>query len=252
MKKVYFVSDFHLGAPDTQKSHEREKKIIQWLDFIKPTAEKIFLLGDIFDFWYEWNNVIPKGFVRFLGKLAELKDYGIEIYFFTVNHDLWAYSYLETEIGIKIIQNPMEIVIQQTKIFLGHGDGLGPKDYKYKILKKIFTNKIAQFFFSKLLHPDFAIWLGKKWSLSRDAYNRDPKFLGEQEWLIQYCREKLKTTTPNYFIFGHRHCQAFFPLTPKTTYINTGVWFKNCPYAELDNGKISLKNFIDYENSCHN
>ena len=252
MKKIYFASDFHLGAPDKNKSLEREKIIIHWLDYIKNDAQKLFLLGDIFDFWYEWNNVVPKGFVRFLNKLSELKDSGIDVIFFTGNHDLWAYDYLNSEFGIEIIREPKLFKINDLEIFIGHGDGLGPKDYKYKILKKIFTSKIIQFLFSNFLHPDFAIWLGKKWSLSRNAYNRNVKFMHEDEWLVQFCREKLKTINPDYFIFGHRHCETFYPLNQKTTYINTGVWFKNCPYAVMENGKIVLKYFDVNENSCHN
>ncbi|MCQ2975567.1 MAG: UDP-2,3-diacylglucosamine diphosphatase [Bacteroidales bacterium] len=241
--KAYFASDFHLGAPDKILSAEREKRIIQWLDFIKNDAEYLFLLGDIFDFWYEWKHVVPKGFVRFLNKIAELVESGTKVYYFTGNHDIWAYNYLADEIGVKIFREPKLFEINGLKIYVGHGDGLGNHDKKYKMLKYLFTNKILQWMFSNLLHPNFAIWLGKKWSLSRNAYSRKPVFHGETEWIVEYIKQNMSNIQADCYIFGHRHCNAEFMINQNTKYINTGVWFNKSPYAILANKNITLKNF---------
>ena len=134
-KKIYFASDFHLGVPDHEASLAREKRIIRWLDHVKGDAHSIYLLGDIFDFWFEYKQAIPKGFVRLLGKLAELRDTGMPIYFFTGNHDMWMFDYFPKELGIPIYREPIELVIENHKLMIGHGDGLGPGDTSYKILK---------------------------------------------------------------------------------------------------------------------
>ena len=241
--KAYFVSDLHLGAPDKSLSDERERRAVRWLDYIKDDAAQLFLLGDIFDFWYEWRRAVPKGFVRFLAKLAELRDSGTEIYFFTGNHDIWAYHYLNDEIGAEIIRKPQLFEIQGKKLYLGHGDGLGHHDRKYKIMKAFFTNRLLQWMFSNMLHPDFALWLGSKWSLSRDSYNRTPEFLDEKEWLVEHIREIMPNINADYYVFGHRHCAVEYQLEPNIKYINPGVWFKSSPYAELSEGTLFLKNF---------
>ncbi len=241
--KAYFASDFHLGAPNRELSLERERRIIAWLDFIMPNAQQVFLLGDIFDFWYEWKRAVPKGFVRFLAKLAELVESGTKLYFFTGNHDIWAYHYLADEIGAEIIRQPQLFEIQGKILYLGHGDGLGHHDRKYKIMKAFFTNRLLQWMFSNMLHPNFALWLGSKWSLSRNAYDRTPEFHGEKEWLVEHIREIMPKVNADYYIFGHRHCAVEYPLDNNVTYINTGVWFKSSPYAELSEGILTLKNF---------
>lgn len=242
--KIFIASDFHLGAPDKKESDLREKRIVEWLEYIKPQADTLILAGDIFDFWYEWKNVVPKGFVRFLGKLAELIDSGTRIIFFSGNHDIWTYSYLTDELGIKIYRSPQLLDFNGYKIYVGHGDGLTIKhDKKYRFLKAIFTNKILQFMFSYFLHPDSAIKIGKKWSLSRKAFDRNPTFKGEEEWLVEYCRMMMQSIDTDCFVFGHRHCAAEYSLNEKTKYINTGVWFKESPYAEISDKQIKLKFF---------
>lgn len=241
--KAYFVSDFHLGAPDAARSKERENRIVAWLNYIKPHAQYLFLLGDIFDFWYEWQRTVPKGFIRFLSKIAELVESGTKVYYFTGNHDLWAYGYLADEIGVEIERKPKLVEINGVKLFVGHGDGLGHHDRKYKFLKAIFTNKVLQWLFSHLLHPDFALWLGSKWSLSRDAFTRTPVFHNEKEWLVEYIREIMPEVNAHYYIFGHRHCPIEYMLNNDVKYINTGVWFTQSPYAELSGSELLLKHF---------
>ena len=161
--KIYFASDFHLGIPDYKSSLIREKKLVNWLDMISGNADEIFLMGDIFDFWFEYKTVVPKGFVRLLGKLAELTDSGIKIYIIKGNHDMWMYDYLPREVGINILDDKVILEEDGKKIFLAHGDGLGPGDTGYKLIKKVFTSAICQWLFARL-HPNFGIGFAHFWS----------------------------------------------------------------------------------------
>lgn len=241
-KKVYFVSDLHLGLPDAQTSLAREKLFCQWLDEIKKDAAHLFILGDLFDFWFEYKYVVPKGFVRTLGKLAELRDSGIPISFFTGNHDQWMRNYFQTELQIPVFTKHQVIIINNKKFIVGHGDGLGPGDYRYKMLKKIFSNPTARWLFS-CLHPNFALWLGHKWSKNNRLLNgvHEEQFLGEQkEWLIGFCREELKNQAVDYFIFGHRHLALDYVLNEKTRYINLGDWLHFYSYASYDGNELQL------------
>lgn len=245
-KKVYFASDQHLGAPNDEESRIREKRFVAWLDEIKTDAQVLFLLGDLFDFWYEYKQVVPRGFVRTLGKLAELADSGIQIYFFTGNHDLWMRDYLEKEIGIPVFRDRMHFKINDTKFFIAHGDGLGPGDKGYKRMKKLFTNKVAQFFFS-LLHPDFAVWLGINTSRKNKLISgdEDVKFLGEEnEWLAIYSKKKLEEEHFDYFVFGHRHMPMEIQVGENSTYLNLGDWVNHFTYAIFDGKKLSLERNI--------
>lgn len=242
-KKVYFVSDLHLGLPDAASSLQREKRFCRWLDEIKQDAAYLFILGDLFDFWYEYRYVVPKGFVRTLGKLAELSDHGLTIYFFTGNHDQWMLDYFEKELNIRIFRTHQRIQINNHSFIIGHGDGLGPGDYKYKSLKKVFTNPVARWCFSRL-HPNFALWLGNKWSKNNRLLNgvHEEHFLGEEkEWLIGFCREELKKQHTDYFIFGHRHLALDYALNEQSRYVNIGDWLRFYSYAEYDGDTLTLK-----------
>lgn len=242
-KKLYFISDLHLGAPNYAESLAREKKIIQFLDVIKIDAQALFLVGDTFDFWFEYQQVVPKGFVRFFAKLIELKESGMDIYIFTGNHDLWLNDYLKQEIGATIFHDKLLVQCNTKNIFVAHGDGLGPGDTKYKFLKKIFTNPICQWLF-RWLHPDIGIKIAQTWS--RHSFT-DPKievFKGEdKEWLIQYCKRKLAEQQFDYFILGHRHLPMEIQLTQNSTYFNLGDWMVNCTYTMFDGKKMSLHKF---------
>lgn len=242
-KKIYFLSDFHLGAPNHEASLVREKRIVRFLDEIKNDAAVIFILGDLFDFWYEYKKVVPKGFVRILGKLAELTDSGIIIHFFVGNHDMWMNGYFEKELNIKVFYDPEEFEFNGKKFLIGHGDGLGPGDHKYKFMKKVFRNKFSQWLFG-MLHPASGIGLADYFSRkSRSATgNEDEKFLGEEkEWLIVYSRELLQKKHFDFFVFGHRHLPIDFKLDDKSVYINLGDWIKYNSYAEFDGQNIQLK-----------
>ena len=244
MKKYYFASDFHLGSPDREISLEREKRIIRWLDFIQDDAAALFLLGDIFDYWYEWNHVIPKGFYRFFTKLAELRENGVEINYFTGNHDVWQYRYLRGEFGINVFSKPKLFELQGKKVFCGHGDGLGSKSFGYWLIKSIFTDKLLQFLFTNFFHPNFAMWIGYTWSRHRHQYDRETfPFQGENEHIIKYIRKIMPETDADFYVFGHRHLNCDMYLSDNVKYVNTGVWFRESPYAVLENGKMELKFF---------
>jgi UDP-2,3-diacylglucosamine hydrolase len=245
-KKIYFASDFHLGlsASSIQKEFEREKKIISWLNSIEADAQAIFLVGDVFDFWYEYKHAIPKGFSRFIGKIASLSDNGIDVYFFTGNHDLWMFEYLQSELNIAVFTNPIELRIDEKKLFVGHGDGLGPGDRFYKILKKIFISPIPQWMF-RWLHPDIGIALAKRWSKNSrlSKAKMDGESLGEKEFLIQFCKAKEKHAHHDYYIFGHRHLAVEVDINEKSKYYNLGEWVKACTYGVFDQGRFELKSF---------
>jgi UDP-2,3-diacylglucosamine hydrolase len=242
-KKIYFISDLHLGAPDYDKSLVREKNIIRFLESVEHNAQAILLVGDTFDFWFEYQHVVPKYFVRFFAKLIQLKEKGIDIYVFTGNHDLWLNDYLKQEIGAQIFHTKVELHVSNHSFLVAHGDGLGPGDKKYKILKKIFTNPICQWLF-RWLHPDIGIKIAQLWS--RHSFT-DPSievFHGEDnEWLIQYCRKKLAEKHYDYFIMGHRHLPMNIALNEKSAYINLGDWIVNCNYAVFDGNEMKLNKF---------
>lgn len=244
-KKTYFASDFHLGVDARLTSQEREKQIVRWLEMAARDAEAIYLVGDIFDFWFEYKRVIPKGFTRLLGKLAELTDNGIPIYYFTGNHDMWVFQYFEEELGIPTYRAPIEREIGGKKFLIGHGDGLGPGDHGYKFLKKVFSNKLSQWVFARL-HPNLGIHLGNYFSgTSRHKNKESATFLGEdQEWLCQYANESIQTKDIDYFVFGHRHIPIDRLLkNGKSRYINLGEWLSHNSYAVFDGENISLERF---------
>ena len=244
-KKIYFASDQHLGAPTPEKSFPREQKFIRWLNEVKEDADAIFLLGDLFDFWFEYKTVVPKGFVRILGKLAEIKDSGIPIYFFVGNHDLWMVDYFEKELNIPVYHKPQVFNIDGKILLIGHGDGLGPDDKGYKRMKKVFTFALFKFMF-RWLHPDIGVRIGQYMSVKNKLISGDDdaNFLGEEnEWLVQYCKRKLATKHYDYFIFGHRHLPLDIQLSQESSYINTGDWVNYFTYAVFENKKLSLKDY---------
>ncbi|MBI1769856.1 MAG: UDP-2,3-diacylglucosamine diphosphatase [Bacteroidetes bacterium] len=244
-KKIYFASDFHLGVPDYDSSLQREKKLVTWLDQVKHDAHSIYLLGDIFDFWFEYKHAIPKGFIRLQGKLAELRDQGLPIYFFTGNHDMWMFDYFKQEMGIVIYREPQELVVNGMKLLIGHGDGLGDGDFTYKLLKNFFNSSICQWLFARL-HPNLGIWIAKIWSRqSRISNNaREEKFNGEEnEFLLEYCKQLEKKTHHDFYVFGHRHLPLDLKVGEGSRYINLGEWVHFNTYAVLTGDSMELKTF---------
>lgn len=244
-KKIYFASDNHLGAPTKDASFPREKKFVAWLDSIKDDAAAIFLLGDLFDFWFEYKTVVPKGFTRTLGKLAEISDSGVPIYYFVGNHDLWMHGYFEDELNIPVFHQPKEFVFNDTTFFIGHGDGLGPGDKGYKMMKKAFTNPVFRWLFN-WLHPDLGMKLAQYLSVKNKLISGDDDavFLGEDnEWLAQYSRKKLEEKHRDFFIFGHRHLPLQIQLNETSKYINLGDWIQYYTYGVFDGKSFELKTF---------
>jgi UDP-2,3-diacylglucosamine hydrolase len=243
-KKIYFASDFHLGSPNHKESRIREDRIVRWLNAIEPTCSELFLMGDVFDFWFEYKNVVPKGFIRLQGKLATMSDAGIKIYFFKGNHDMWVNDYFTKEMGIQIISDAFEMEREGKTFYLHHGDGLGPGDYKYKFLRKIFRNPVCHWLFS-MLPPRIGLGIASGWSdHSRAAGLKEEVFLGEdQEWLAIYAHEQLKRQHYDYFIFGHRHLALNLQLTPDSLYVNLGEWLTFSSYAVFDGKALTLNYF---------
>lgn len=244
-EKIYFASDFHLGVPDYKSSLEREKKVVAWLERARHDAAAIYLVGDIFDFWFEYRYTAPKGYIRLLGKIAEITDSGIPVHIFTGNHDMWLFDYLPKEIGVQLHREPIERTYGGKLFMIGHGDGLGPADRGYKLIKKIFANKFCQWLYARL-HPNFAFALATYLSRrSRIATgNTDSHYLGDdKEWLVQYCKDRLKEKPYDYFIFGHRHLPIEVSVGPRATYINLGEWVNYFTYAVFDGEKLQLRKF---------
>ncbi|WP_114778388.1 UDP-2,3-diacylglucosamine diphosphatase [Botryobacter ruber] len=243
-KKVYFASDFHLGTPDAETSKARELKIVRWLDEIKQDAQAIFLVGDIFDFWFEYKHAIPRGFIRLQGKLAELTDAGIPVMFFTGNHDMWMFDYFTKELNIPIYREPISTTLGGKTFYIGHGDGLGPGDHTYKLLKRVFSNKLCQWLFARI-HPNTGIGIANSWSRrSRISNNeKDEAFLGDDEWLVQYAKEVEAAQHHDYYVFGHRHLPLDLPIGDKSRYVNLGEWVNFCSYAVYDGESLKLMHF---------
>lgn len=243
-KKIYFVSDSHLGVPDRLSSLEREKLLVHWLDTVRKDAGAIFLLGDIFDFWFEYRTVVPKGFVRILGKIAEISDQGIPVHYFTGNHDMWVFDYFEKELGVKMHRSPIDTEFFGKNFHIGHGDGLGPGDRGYKLVKSIFSCRLCQRLFA-FIHPAagvrMALFFSKRSRVANEKHYEE--FLGEEkEWLVQYCMNMLESRPVDYFIFGHRHLPLNIEIVPDVFYINTGDWVRHFSYAVFDGERLKLEN----------
>ena len=244
-KKIYFASDNHLGAPTSQLSQPREKKFVRWLEAIRKDAAAVFLLGDLFDFWFEYDTVVPKGFTRTLGKLAEITDSGIPVYYFVGNHDLWMNGYFEEELNIPVYHVPQVFEIGGKKFFIGHGDGLGPGDKGFKRMKKVFTNPVSKWFF-RWLHPDLGVRMAQYFSVRNRMISgeEDVRFLGEdKEWLVQYAKRKLENQHFDYFVFGHRHLPLDIELSEDSRYINLGDWIGYFSYGVFDGKNLQIDYF---------
>lgn len=264
-KKIYFASDFHLGAPNHAESLKRERRLVSWLESIRYDAQMICLVGDLFDFWYEHKRVAPRGFVRFLGKLGELTDAGIEIIVFPGNHDMWMTDYFQKELNIKIFRKPLELIVhssqftssiqssavntqpQTVNFLITHGDGLGPGDYNYKLLQKVFESELARWAFGNLMHPDWALWLGQSWAqYSWKKHDKEelPVFLGDdKEWLLLYAKDEESKNHHDFYIFGHRHIELDRAINPQSRVMILGDWINYNTYALFDGKTMSLKNY---------
>ncbi|MBS1570024.1 MAG: UDP-2,3-diacylglucosamine diphosphatase [Bacteroidetes bacterium] len=262
---VYFLSDFHLGVPDHATSLVRERRIVAFLEEAAKDATEIHILGDLFDMWFEYKQVVPRGFTRLLGKLSELHDRGIPVHIHIGNHDMWAFDYLPEETGVTLHQEPIVREWNGKRLYIGHGDGLGPGDHGYKFIRKVFRNPFMQWCFARL-HPNLGLGIAHFWSgrSRKKNYENDRKWLGaDKEWLVQYCNGLLEKEHYDYFIFGHRHLPVDLPLAsgppagdpdgavsrdPEGTvsrYINLGDWISHFTYAVFDGGEVRLMKRVE-------
>lgn len=243
-KKIFFISDLHLGAPNYEASLAREKRFVRWLDEIADEAAELFIMGDLFDFWFEYRSAVPRGYVRALGKIAELSDRGIPVHLFTGNHDMWIFDYLPKELGVQLHREPIIRSWNGRRFLLGHGDGLGPGDHGYKLIKKVFTNPFLQWAFARL-HPNLGIGLANYLSRRSRAKTGadDAHFLGEEkEWLVQYCHQRLQQEHFDYFVFGHRHLPLDIDLKNHgARYLNLGDWLQYYSYGVFDGQAMHLR-----------
>jgi UDP-2,3-diacylglucosamine hydrolase len=250
IKRVYFASDFHLGIPDHNSSLEREMKIVKWLEECRKDASEIFLMGDIFDFWFEYRSVVPKGYIRLLGKLAEIVDQGVPVHLFTGNHDIWAFGYLSEEVGIQLHREPEIREFWGRRFYLAHGDGLGPGDNGYKFLKKVFSNRLNQWLF-RWMHPDIgaamALYFSRKSRTANMIKEGRKETIGDiqNEMLYKYCKELIaRGPDVDFFVFGHRHLPADHAIEPNKRLIILGDWLVNFSYAVFDGTDLQLKYYL--------
>lgn len=244
-KNIYFASDFHLGLAAGSPPLERERMVVKWLNSILHNAKEIYLLGDIFDFWWEYKLVVPRGFTRFLGTIATITDSGIPVHYFTGNHDMWVSDYLSKECGMTIHTAPVTTIFNGKKFHLAHGEGLGTKSRGYKLLLSIFRNKPLRIMYSSL-HPSIGVGIGHKWSLSsRLGKGITKEFLGEEkEDLIRYAKSILETDNVDYFLFGHRHLAMSWKLQSNAEIVFLGDWIKNGSYAQWDGENLTLRTLL--------
>lgn len=247
-KKIYFASDFHLGFPNQKESLVREHKVISWLEMVRKDAQHIFLMGDVFDFWFEYSSVIPKGFVRLQGKIAEITDSGIPITFFAGNHDMWVDDYFEKELGMQTFKKPETFACQNKLFHIGHGDGLGDGDGGYKFMKKwLFKNRLFHWLFKNILHPNIGMYLAHFWSKSRQGkghyFDENDFKSAEKEWIWTYCNQIEQKNHHDYYIFGHRHLPLDLKVGKTARYINLGEWMHHCTYAVFDGQDLEKKKY---------
>jgi len=233
----------HFGSDIFDSSLKREKRFVRWLDSIKAEAKTLYLLGDIFDFWFEYRKAVPHGFTRFLGKIAEMSDAGTEIHYFTGNHDIWVYDYLPQEIGVILHKKPLVTEISGKTFYLAHGDGLGDKSHSFKLIRWVFHNRLCQKLF-RLIHPDMGIGLAQIWAKSsrmKELSNPAPYFGEDKEHLVLYAKEYIQAHPHiDYLIFGHRHILLDLMLNKKSRMMIIGDWLQYFSYAVFDGEDLML------------
>lgn len=248
-KKVYFISDMHLGVPSEEDSRSREKAAVRFLDSIKDDCEQLFIMGDLFDFWYEYKRVVPKGFVRIQAKLAEFVDAGIPVMLFAGNHDIWTFSYLQKELGIQVFREPEMMTVKGKRFFLVHGDGRGKGDNGYKFLKWLFEGRLTQFLF-RLIHPDIGLWIGLRWSMKHRVVKLERERKGDYYAVVDKTRlyryaeaEAEKHPDVDFFVFGHQHKGMQYKTGQHAMTTIVGNWMWNRDYAVFDGNTVERKTF---------
>ena len=247
MKNVYFLSDAHLGSLAIDHGRMQERRLVRFLDSIKEKAKAIYLLGDMFDFWNEYKYVVPKGYTRFLGKLSELTDMGVEVHFFTGNHDIWTYGYLEKECGLIVHTKPETTEIYDKVFYLAHGDGLGDHDRKFSLIRRIFHSRTCQWAFRHLLPATIGIKFGQRWSESnrRRHERQNIGFLGENaEPLVLFAKQHaVQHPDIDFYVFGHRHIVLNLMLKNSSQVLIIGDFIREFSYATFDGDTMAIENF---------
>lgn len=251
MKNIYFISDAHLGSWAIPHHRQQERRLVRFLDEIKNRASTIYMLGDMFDFWYEYKMVVPRGFTRFLGKISELTDMGVEVHYFTGNHDIWCRDYLQEECGVILHREPITIELADKVFYLAHGDGLGDPDWKFKIIRSLFHSKICQTLFS-CVHPRWGMLFGLSWakhSRMKRGDKGEPVYMGEdKECLVLYAKKYLQEHPDvNYFLFGHRHIELDLMLSKQCRLLILGDWINQFTYAVYDGENMFMENYVEGE-----
>ena len=253
MKNVYFISDAHLGSWAMTHKRQQERRLVRFLDDIKEKASAVYLLGDMFDFWYEWRFAVPKGYTRLLGKISELTDNGVEVHYFTGNHDIWAYNYFERECGVILHREPATLELGDKVFFLAHGDGLGDPDRNFKVIRSIFHNRTCQRLFS-MIHPRWSMWFGQTWakhSRMKRPNGEEPPYMGEdKEHLVLFTKEYMQHHPDiDFFIYGHRHIELDLMLSHKTRMLIIGDWISQFTYAVYDGEHLFMENYVEGEST---
>ena len=239
MSKAYFISDAHLGLGTKEEERAKEQRLIGFLDTILKDASQLFIVGDLFDAWFEYRTVIPKGFHRLLTKLNDLTKRNITVHYLAGNHDYWIRDYFRDELGIKTYHDAFEITIDGKRIFIHHGDGLAGNDTGYKILKKILRNPLNIWLYS-WLHPDIGIALARS-SSKKSRHYTSTKQYGEEDGMIALATRKIEQGF-DIVMMGHRH-EPVCKQIGKGTYINLGDWITHNTYAEMEHGRVELKSW---------
>ncbi len=250
MRPIYFISDAHLGCRAIVHRRTQERRLVRFLNEIKHNAAAVYMLGDMFDFWYEWRQVVPKGYTRFLGKIAELTDKGIEVHYFIGNHDVWAYEYLHRECGVILHKEPITTELYGKEFFIAHGDGMGDTQQSFQLLRAVFRNKVCQWLFTNLLHPNLAMQLGLAWakrSRLKSINGEEPPFMGEdKEHLVLFSKDYHRTH-PNidFYIYGHRHIELDIPVANTARLLILGDWITHFTFATWDGESLTLDNYVE-------
>ncbi|WP_294176296.1 UDP-2,3-diacylglucosamine diphosphatase [uncultured Coprobacter sp.] len=245
MKKIYFLSDLHLGARTLKNPLENERRVVRWFDSVKEDASAIYLMGDILDYWYEYKTVVPRGFTRFFGKVAELTDKGIDVHWFIGNHDIWIFDYLPGELGVKVHYAPEIVDLNGKTFYLAHGDGLGDTPLTFRFIRSVFHNRLCQMLYSAI-HPRWTVAFAHKWSSHSRQNGNCKDYCGEDnEYLVRYAKEYLEKSSVHidFFVFGHRHIMLDLMIRRDSRVIILGDWINYFSYAVLEGDQMRLEQF---------
>ena len=250
---VYFISDAHLGCRAIEHQRTQQRRLTRFLDQIKDKAEAVYMLGDMFDFWFEYRQVVPRGFTRFLGKVSELTDSGVEVHWFVGKHDMWMTDYLECECGVTIHREPCLVEIYGKEFYLSHGHhvDIAPGDWRTRLMFRMFESTFVRRM-ATLIHPDLFVDFGLNWarhSRMRHMAQGEEPYKGEHdERMVTFAKQYLAThPSVNYFLFGHRHIELDLMLTHECRLLILGEWYSHFTYVSFDGSTLVMNDYIEGE-----